>query len=883
MGWCGASSDWIVYGTINPCYFTTFAAVAILTATAVIAHSSFSYVRTLFNTLGPTRSYLWDIPGANGPHIIQAIAIGLLLVLHSLVLIFFTNDVHPAPYQVVSELLLVLCWSTMLFTIVFASIKNNISLRFHSLAIVAFISYAISAFSEVQFYIHGLDSSASPLLRKTRLAFGILSFVSASTILVTELFFKPTQTEEAQNALTQALLDESETSDGRGVEDGGEAGGDEEAGKKKRRHRSWISLVGIAARYVWPSDPTLQFRAFLCVVLIVALRLLNLGVPIAFKKVVDEFSQYTEIFQDKKQDEPIPFRTAFMPWVATWLVLYLLQGGGGGGIATGLLSNLRSYLWIPLGQYSFRQTSLKIFSHVLSMDHHFHLHRKTGEMLRIMDRGTASIQTLLSLMLFQIGPAIFDIVAAAVFLALRLKAWIACIVFTSLGLYVPMTIYLTEWRGSFRRQLNALDNARGARATDALLNYETVKLFGNEKLEEDQYAAAIDAYQKVDFKLSSSMNLLNIAQALVIWVGIAAGMMVCTAGVADGSLTVGDVVLFVTLMQQLYAPLNFFGSYYRMLQQSMMDMEGIFDLLATNPGVEDAEEATPHTLPPSATSYQVEFRDVSFAYSDGAPVLKHVNFIAPAGGITALVGATGSGKSSLLRLLLRFYDPTQGAVLIGDQDIKYVTQSSLRAVIGVVPQDTVLFNDTIKYNIRYGRPDASDGEVYAAAQGACIDETIRSRFPLGYETLVGERGLRLSGGEKQRVAFARALLKNPPILVLDEATSALDSITERRIQSTLAETRQGRTVVVVAHRLSTIMDADRIVVMDKGDVAEMGTHGELLEREGGLYAAMWQRQAEGNGAGGGGSAAASSTALAPLGLDDDTDASKGDDIPPATQ
>ena len=406
-----------------------------------------------------------------------------------------------------------------------------------------------------------------------------------------------------------------------------------------------------------------------------------------------------------------------------------------------------------------------------------------------------------------------------------------------------------------------MDNARGARATDALLNYETVRLFGNEELEKDQYAAAIDAYQKLDFKLSASMNALNIAQSTVIFTGMAAGMVVCTSGVADGSLTVGDAVLFVTLMQQLYAPLNFFGSYYRMIQTAMLDMEGIFELLGKEPNVKDAVDAKP-LLSPENEQFQVEFESVGFTYADGAPVLRDVSFLAPGGGTTALVGATGSGKSSVLRLLLRFYDPQQGRVLISGQDVRTVTQASLRAAIGVVPQDTVLFNDTIKYNIRYGRPSATDEEVEKAAVGACIDETIRTRFPLGYDTLVGERGLRLSGGEKQRVAFARALLKNPPILVLDEATSALDSITERRIQTTLASSRQGRTVVVVAHRLSTIMDAERIIVMDKGVVAEVGTHAELLENEAGLYTQMWTRQAESGGTGNGGNGIGSSSSRA---------------------
>lgn len=654
---------------------------------------------------------------------------------------------------------------------------------------------------------------------------------------------RPSAPEGGEEAFQEALLngatDASAAGDGDGDEEADAAAGE----RKRKRQRSWIYLVGTAARYMWPTGFWLQARAVVCVGLIVILRLLNLAVPIAYKKVIDEFAKLTSDMHppDGQTPKAVPFAEAFFPWVFAWLALFFLQGGGGGGFAVGLLSNIRSYLWIPIGQNSFRRACLDIFTHVMEMDQNFHLHRRTGELLRIMDRGTASIQTVLGTVVFQIGPAIFDIAAAAAFLAVRLKAWIAAIVFTTLGAYIPMTIVLTEWRGRFRRDLNRLDNARGARATDALLNYETVKIFGNEKLEETQYAAAIDAYQAVDFKLTASMNALNVAQSAVIFIGLAAGMTVCTAGVADGSLTVGDAVLFVTLMQQLYAPLNFFGTYYRMIQSAMLDMEGIIELLKTEATVRDA----PNAVPLKISKCQVEFDRVSFKYADGAPVLHDVSFVAPGGGTTALVGATGSGKSSILRLLLRFYDPSAGAVLIDGQAIADLTQASLRAAIGVVPQDTVLFNDTIMYNIRYGRPGASDEEVRAAAEAACLHETIRDRFPLGYATVVGERGLRLSGGEKQRVAFARALLKNPPILVLDEATSALDSITERRIQATLSTTRMGRTVVVVAHRLSTIMDADRIVVMQAGRVVEMGAHDELLEKIGGLYATMWTRQAEG--------------------------------------
>eukprot|EP00878_Enallax_costatus_P013753 GHUV01014384.1.p1 GENE.GHUV01014384.1~~GHUV01014384.1.p1 ORF type:complete len:619 (+),score=130.70 GHUV01014384.1:1438-3294(+) len=451
---------------------------------------------------------------------------------------------------------------------------------------------------------------------------------------------------------------------------------------------------------------------------------------------------------------------------------------------------------------------------------------------------------------------VVDMLAAATYLAGALEPWVALIVFITIGSYIPLTIIVTEWRGNFRREMNRTENARSARVTDALLNWETVKYFTNEPLEQQKYGEAIDQYQGAEYRFLSSLNVLNVVQSLIMFLGISCGVLACTAGVSQGVLTVGDTVLFLTLMAQLYGPLNFFGTYYRVIQQYMIDMENLLQLLDTPGKVVDAPNAPDLVL----SNGTVEFQDVSFGYEPGLSVLKGVSFKVPGGSTVAFVGATGSGKSTLTRLLFRFFDVSAGNILVDGQDLRAINQSSLRRVIGMVPQDCVLFNDTIRYNIRYGRIAATDAEVEEVADAACIHEPITTRFPKGYDTVVGERGLRLSGGEKQRVAFARALLKNPPLLVLDEATSALDTITEKKIQASLAAKASNRTTFIVAHRLSTISDADLIVVLKEGLVAEMGSHNELLAA-GGLYAELWSKQAhrEGDAAHQGNAASSSSS------------------------
>ncbi|KAG2483230.1 hypothetical protein HYH03_017887 [Edaphochlamys debaryana] len=667
---------------------------------------------------------------------------------------------------------------------------------------------------------------------------------------------------------------------------GGGGDGDGEEGDE----RTWLSLFGDACTYVWPEERGLQARALGCLGLLVCMRVVNLAVPILYKHVVDILARATaaaaashsshaatgggalpgpkphhgahpgpgsrpllDLMQafgwmqgssDPAQGlltaDPDPAGPAsgytlgqlVWPWIALYLTAVFFQGGAGGGIV-GFINNVRSFLWIPVTQDAYRRISLRVFDHVMDMDLSFHLRKKTGEVTKVVDRGTNAMQNILSTILFSILPQIFDVLAAATYLAQALEPTIAIIVFVTVGSYIPLTIIITEWRGKLRREMNQTDQVKSARATDALLNYETVKYFTNEKHESCQYAAAIAAYQSAEFRSQSSINVLNVVQSAIMFCGISSGLVVCAAGVSAGSLTVGDAVLFLSLMAQLYGPLNFFGSYYRTIQQYMIDMENLLELLNRRPGVTDSPTARELVVGKG----EVSFDDVSFQYEEaGQVVLRGVSFRVTGGKTLALVGATGSGKSTITRLVFRFYDVASGAVRVDGQDVRSVTQASLRRA------DTVLFNDTILHNIRYGNLAATDEQVFEVARLACIHDTIVNRFPKGYDTIVGERGLRLSGGEKQRVAFARALLKNPAILVLDEATSALDTITEKKIQTALAELRSERTTIIVAHRLSTIADADLIVVMAGGKVAQSGSHSGLLA-EGGLYADMWARQA----------------------------------------
>ncbi|KAM6178688.1 ATP-binding cassette sub-family B member 6 isoform 2-T2 [Rhynchocyon petersi] len=591
---------------------------------------------------------------------------------------------------------------------------------------------------------------------------------------------------------------------------------------------TWKDLgrkLRLLSGYLWPrGSPALQLLVLLCLGLMGLDRGLNVLVPIFYRDIVNLLT------------EKAPWSS--LAWtVTTYVFLKFLQGGGTG--STGFVSNLRTFLWIRVQQFTSRQVELRLFSHLHELSLRWHLGRRTGEVLRIVDRGTSSVTGLLSYLVFNIIPTLVDIVIGIIYFSMFFNAWFGLIVFLCMSLYLILTIVVTEWRAKFRRAMNTQENATRARAVDSLLNFETVKYYNAESYEVERYREAIIKYQSLEWKSSASLVLLNQTQNLVIGLGLLSGSLLCAYFVTEQKLQVGDFVLFGTYIIQLYMPLNWFGTYYRMIQTNFIDMENMFDLLKEETEVKDLPGAGPLRFQRG----QIEFENVHFSYADGRETLQDVSFTVMPGQTLALVGPSGAGKSTVLRLLFRFYDVNSGCIRIDGQDISQVTQNSLRARIGVVPQDTVLFNDTIANNIRYGCITARDDEVEAAARAAGIHDSILA-FPEGYETQVGERGLKLSGGEKQRVAIARTILKAPDIILLDEATSALDTSNERAIQASLAKVCASRTTIVVAHRLSTVVNADQILVIKDGCIVERGRHEALLAR-GGVYADMWQLQQRG--------------------------------------
>ena len=572
--------------------------------------------------------------------------------------------------------------------------------------------------------------------------------------------------------------------------------------------------------YLWPEGhPGLKARVVFAMLALVLSKVVTVATPYAFKYATDALTGKADVAT-----------------TAITVVVFLVLAYGVGRIMMVVLAQIRDAIFAKVSQRAVRELAVRTFRHLHALSLKFHLERRTGGLARIVSRGTMGIDTVLRFSLFNTFPTILEIAFVAGILAWSYGWLYALVILLTVLAYVWFTYAATEWRINIRRDMNAADTEANTKAVDSLLNFETVKYFGNEEHETKRYAVSMDIYEKAAVKTWVSLAVLNSGQAVIYSAGLTIVMVMSALAVRAGHATVGDFVMINALMIQLYMPLNFIGSSYREIKQGLIDVEQMFTLLKVNAEIKDKPGARPLVVKDA----EVVFENVNFAYDPERPILRDLSLRVPPGKTVAIVGPSGAGKSTISRLLYRFYDVTSGRVLIDGQDIANVTQTSLRAAIGMVPQDTVLFNDTIRYNIRYGRPDATDQEVEDAARMAQIHDFVMS-LPKGYDSLVGERGLKLSGGEKQRVSIARTILKGPPILILDEATSALDSFTEHQIQEALRKVSENRTTLVIAHRLSTVVDADEIIVLERGQVAERGTHAELLA-QGGIYAAMWNRQ-----------------------------------------
>ncbi len=574
--------------------------------------------------------------------------------------------------------------------------------------------------------------------------------------------------------------------------------------------------------YLWPAgQPEIRARVVLALLLLASAKGALVFVPVLYGRAVDVLSAEGS--------------------AGLALPLGLILAYGAARVLSLLFAELRDAVFAKVGQRAIRTVALEVFRHLHALSLRFHLQRQTGGLTRAIERGTRAIELLLRFSLFNIVPTFVEIALVFFILWKTVDLAVALVTVGTVVVYVGYTMAVTEWRLKFRREMNEQDSRANTKAIDSLLNFETVKYFGNEEHEARRYDVALAGYERASVKSHTSLALLNVGQATIISAGLTAVMVMTGYGIIAGTMTLGAFVMANTYLMQLYQPLNFFGFVYREIKQALIDIEKMFDLLGENAEVDDAPGAPSLVVDGGA----IEFDAVSFAYDQRRPILEDVSFRAAPGTTVAIVGPSGAGKSTISRLLYRFYDVDGGAVRIDGQDIREVTQGSLRGAIGIVPQDTVLFNDTVYYNIGYGRPGASPAEIEQAARLAHIHDFVMS-LPDGYESMVGERGLKLSGGEKQRVAIARSILKDPRIVIFDEATSALDSRTEREIQSNLREIAEGRTTICIAHRLSTVVDADEILVLEHGRVVERGRHRALLEHDG-RYAQMWQRQQEGHG------------------------------------